>query len=263
MSRKSRLRPIETSPLAQGYEVYHYDTVSSTNDVAKELAKRGAKEGIVVLADEQTRGRGRLNRHWISPKGGIWLSIVLRPQISPPEASRITFIASSAVAETLRQLYALDPAVKWPNDVLIAGRKVCGMLTEASTRADIVQFVVVGLGINANVDLQAFPSGVRRDVTTLKRELGHAVEPRTLIKTLLQDFDYRYARLKEGAWLALLREWKSQAAFLHEPVSVAGTGENLLGEAVDIDEDGALLIRLETGVLKRVLAGDLKLRKRI
>ena len=263
MSRKSRLRPFETSPLAQGYEICHYDTVSSTNDVAKELARRGCKEGIVVLADEQTRGRGRLNRHWVSPKGGIWLSIVLRPRISPTEASRITFIASSAVAETLRQLYVLDPAVKWPNDVLIAGRKVCGVLTEASTKGDTVQFVVVGLGINANVDLQAFPSLVRRDGTTLKRELGHKVELRTLTKTLLQNFDYRYARLREGAWQGLLQEWKSRAAFLHESVSVTSIGEHLHGEAVDIDEDGALLIRLETGVVRRVLAGDLKLRKQI
>ena len=263
MSRKSRLRPFVTSASVQGYEVYHYDTVSSTNDVAKELAKRGGKEGIVILADEQTRGRGRLNRRWLSPKGGIWLSIVLRPQISPPEASRITFITSSAVAETLRQLYALDPAVKWPNDVLIAGRKVCGVLTEASTRGGIVQFVVVGLGINVNVDLQVFPSRVRRDVTTLQRELSHAVEPMTLTKTLLQNFDYRYARLREGAWRPLLREWKSRATFLHEPVSVTSMHEYLHGEAVDIDEDGALLIRLETGVVKRVLAGDLKLRKQI
>jgi BirA family biotin operon repressor/biotin-[acetyl-CoA-carboxylase] ligase len=263
MSRKSQSKPFESIPLVQGYEGYYHDTVPSTNEVASELATRGCKEGTVIVAEKQTQGKGRLGRRWVSPKGGIWLSLILRPEMSSTEASKITFITASAVVETIQQLYALDPVVKWPNDVLINGQKICGILTEASTRAGIVQFVIVGVGINANIDLKSFPPTLQREVTTLKYELGHAVERQALTKTLLQNFDHRYSRLRQGEWRTLLQEWKNAAAFLHKSVRITSFDEIFLGEAVDVDLDGALLIRLDTGVLKRVLAGDIELRTQI
>jgi BirA family biotin operon repressor/biotin-[acetyl-CoA-carboxylase] ligase len=263
MSRKSRSKPFESLPLVQGYKSFYHDTVPSTNEVARELARKGCKERTVVVAEKQTQGKGRLGRQWVSPKGGIWLSIVLRPEMSSTEASKITFITASAVVETIQQLYALDPLVKWPNDVLIHGKKICGILTEASTRAGIVQFVIVGVGINVNIDLKSFPPTLKGEVTTLKHELGHAVERQALTNTLLRHFDHRYSRLRQGEWRTLLQEWKNAAAFLHKPVRVTSFDETFLGEAVDVDLDGALLVRLDTGVLKRVLAGDIELRTQI
>jgi BirA family biotin operon repressor/biotin-[acetyl-CoA-carboxylase] ligase len=183
--------------------------------------------------------------------------------MSSTEASKITFIAASAVVETIQQLYALDPVVKWPNDVLINGQKICGILAEANTEAGVVQFVIVGVGINVNIDLTSFPPTLQGKVTTLQHELGHAVERQMLTRTLLQHFDRRYTRLKQGEWRALLQEWKRTAAFLHKPVRVTSFDETFLGEAVDVDLDGALLVRLDTGVLKQVLAGDMELRTQI
>ncbi|NIO36689.1 biotin--[acetyl-CoA-carboxylase] ligase, partial [Candidatus Bathyarchaeota archaeon] len=155
-----------------GYKVYIYKSLSSTNKIAKEVAEKTDEEKIVILAETQTMGRGRLGRQWISPKGGLWLSVILRPQTSPKEALRLTFIMSSAVAKTIKTLFNLETSVKWPNDVLVNGKKISGILTEINTRESLVTFVIVGVGINVNIDLESFPSSLRATVTSLKHELG-------------------------------------------------------------------------------------------
>jgi BirA family biotin operon repressor/biotin-[acetyl-CoA-carboxylase] ligase len=262
MSPQNSQKPREIHALL-GYKIYYYDEVSSTNDIAKEVAKKSDKERIVILAETQTRGKGRLERQWVSPKGGIWLSIILRPKISPKEALKLTFITSSAVAKTIQQLFGLKAEVKWPNDVLVNGRKICGILTEIETEKNIVEFVIIGIGINADVDLEAFPREIRETATSLKHELGYGVERKTLVNTVMQNFEHRYKRLSRGMWSLLLQEWKSLAAFLGKQVEVTSFDEVIVGEAWDVNDDGALIIRLENGVLKRVVAGDVILRKRV
>jgi len=263
MSQKNSLAPHKIQSAVLGYKVYYYSSVSSTNDVAKEIAKKGGGEKIVVLAETQTSGKGRLGRSWISPKGGLWLSIVMRPRISPKEALKLTFITSSAVAKTIHQMFGLKTEVKWPNDVLVKDRKICGILTKASTRGSIVEFVVIGVGINANVDLKCFPSGLRGSVTSLKHELGYAVRRKALTNNLLQNFERRYNRLQQGRWSTLLQEWKGMAEFLGEQVEVTSFDEVIVGEAWDVDEAGGLIIRLDDGVLKKVVAGDVTVRRHL
>jgi BirA family biotin operon repressor/biotin-[acetyl-CoA-carboxylase] ligase len=263
MSQKNSLNPHKIQSAVLGYKIYHYDNVPSTNEVAKEIAKKGSEEKIVVLSETQTSGKGRLGRSWISPKGGLWLSIVMRPRISLKEALKLTFITSSAVAKTIQQMFGLKTEVKWPNDVLVKGRKICGILTETSTRESTVEFVVIGVGINANIDLKFFPSSLRGSVTSLKHELGYAVRRKALTNNLLQNFEHRYKRLQQGRWIALLQEWKGMAAFLGEQVKVTSFDGVIVGEAWDVDEDGGLIIRLEDGVLKKVVAGDVTLRKQL
>jgi len=262
MSSQNSQKPREIHTLLD-YKIHYYDEVFSTNDIAKEVAKKSVEDRVVILAETQTRGKGRLERQWISPRGGIWLSIILRPQIGPKEALKITFITSSAVAKTIQQLFGLKAEVKWPNDVLVNGRKICGILTETETKENIVEFVVIGIGINANVDLDAFPRKLRETATSLKHELGYEVERKTLVNTLLQNFEHRYKGLKRGMWNSLLPEWKSLATFLGRKVEVTSFDEAFVGEAWDVDDGGALIVKLENGVLKRVVAGDVAIRKQV
>ena len=241
-----------------GYKVYYYDEVPSTNDVAKEIAKRTREQKAVIIAESQTHARGRNRRHWISPRGGIWLSILLRPKVTPEEATKLTFITATAVAGTLQNTLGLATEVKWPNDVLLNRRKLCGILTEASTRENVAECVIVGIGINANIDLQSFPNNLQDSVTTLKHELGCEINRETLTRNLIQSFDQRYKRLRRGMWNALLQEWKGLAKFLGEKVVVTSFAETLVGKALDVDADGALIIKLQNGALKKVVAADVK-----
>ncbi len=263
MSQQNPQKPTRTQHTTLGYKIHHFEEVPSTNDVAKEIARTSSEERIVVLAETQTKGKGRMGRQWFSPKGGVWLSIILRPRISPKEALKLTFITSLAVAKTIQKTFGLKTEVKWPNDVLVNGRKVCGILTEASTRGNIVDYAVVGVGINANIDLASLPSNLQDTATSLKHELSHEVRRKALIKNLLQNLEHNYKRLQRGMWNAMLQEWKSHATFLGEQVEVASFGEVFVGEALDVDEDGALIVRLEDGVLKRVVAGDVTVRKKL
>jgi BirA family biotin operon repressor/biotin-[acetyl-CoA-carboxylase] ligase len=242
-----------------GYKVYYYDEVPSTNDVAKETAERTQEQKAVIIAESQTHARGRHRRHWVSPRGGIWLSILLRPRVTPGEATKLTFITATAVAETLQNTLGLATELKWPNDILVNRRKLCGILTEASTRENVVECVVVGIGINANIDLEFFPNNLQKSVTTLKHELGCEINRETLTRNLIQSFDQRYKHLQKGMWSALLQEWRGLAKFLGGMVVVTSFAETLVGKAFDVDADGALIIKLQNGALKKMVAGDVKL----
>ena len=259
MPHQSDKKPAETEYSNLGYEILHYRALSSTNQVAKEIARNGNRGRVVVLADTQLLGRGRLGRRWFSPKGGLWLSIILRPKISPKDALKLTFIASSAVAVTIKKMFGLRTAVKWPNDVLINAKKVCGILTETSLQNGDVEFAIVGIGLNANIDLEAFPAFVRSNSTSLQHELGHKIRLRALIENVLKALEHRYGLLQQGLWFTLLQEWKGMASFLGEKVKITIFDEVLTGEAWDVDEDGVLIIRLESGAFRKILVGDVTL----
>ena len=159
-----------------GREIHHFEKLSSTNTTAKQQARKGAKEGTAIIAETQTRGKGRLNRPWVSPKGGIWLSIILKPEIAVEDITKITLITSVAVAKTLREMFDLKAEIKWPNDVLIDSRKVCGILSEAVLKGKTVDFIIVGIGVNANFTRKALPRELQTTATTLKEVLKKDID---------------------------------------------------------------------------------------
>jgi len=224
--------------------------------LAKEIAKKGVEEKTVVLAKTQTLGRGRTGRRWRSPRGGIWFSIILKPQITSEDTLKLTFIMSLTAARMLKDDFGLNAEVKWPNDVLVRGRKICGILTEACTKMGNVKFVIIGVGINANIDLQAFPENLRKNATSLKHELGHSIDLKDFLMKLLRQFDDDYNRFQQGAWDFLLEEWKTLASFLGKQVQVTSFGEVFTGKAVDVTESGSLKIRLRNGTFKEVVSGE-------
>ena len=244
-----------------GREIRYFQSLSSTNTVAKDCAGKGVKDGTVIVAEIQTQGRGRSDRHWISPKGGVWLSVILRTKIAAEEAPKITLMASVAVGRTLHRLWSLESEIKWPNDVLIAGKKICGILTEASIAGKHVNAIVVGIGINADFDLEDLPYNLRRSATTLKEILGKHVNREKLICALLKEFEECFELFEKGKIERLLDEWREMAGFLGKRIEVKSFRENWVGKAIDIDESGALIVELDNGVRKKVLSGDVTVRE--
>jgi BirA family biotin operon repressor/biotin-[acetyl-CoA-carboxylase] ligase len=202
-----------------------------------------------VIAEAQTRGRGRLSREWLSPQGGIYFTFLLRPRISPAYAPRINLMASVAVAAAIRELYGLKAVVKWPNDVLIEGKKVCGILAEMDAEMDVVNFVNVGIGINANASIPQF----EKTATSLKDMLGRKISRKEFLSALLMKIERWQALLMEAD---LLEEWKKLSVTLNQDVKIVAPGEVIVGQAIDINTTGALIIKERNGSLKEVMAGD-------
>lgn len=244
-----------------GKTIHCFSEVSSTNDLAKEMATIGAKEGTVIVAETQTSGKGRLGREWASSKGGIWLSTVLRPKLSGKDIPKLTLMTSLVVAKTINQLFNLKTEVKWPNDVLINAKKVCGILTEANTRGNTTNFVIVGIGINANIELNSLPKQVRENATSLKHELKREIDREQILRLLLEKMEHYYVMLTEGKFNPVLKEWKSLCEFLDSYVEVTSWEEKIEGWAIDVDENGALIIRLRDGTLRKILSGDVSLKR--
>ncbi len=244
-----------------GQEIHHFNEVTSTNDVAKELAAKGAEEGTVVVSEGQTLGRGRLSREWASPQGGLWFSIVLRPKVAPKDASKLTFVAAVAVTRVIRETFDLEAEIKWPNDVLIGGKKVCGILTETSTKGDAVDFVVVGVGINANVSLDSFPESLRDSLTSLKEELKEDIDREEFLCVLLEELERYYVTFTQKKFALIFEELRNLAGFLGQYVEVTSFDEKIIGKAVDVDQDGALMVKLSNGTVRKVLSGDVTIRK--
>ena len=244
-----------------GRYIFFSHEIGSTNDWAKELVELGAPEGTVALAETQTAGRGRLGRKWISPKGGLWFSLILKPKLKPPETVKLAFLAGLAVAETIRELYGLKAQTKWPNDVLVGGRKVCGILSEMKTVGDKVEYAIIGIGVNVNFDTdKEFPKGLRETATSIQKALGRKIVLEELFRALLEKMDSLYQIfLKEGS-TPILERWKDFASFLGCEVEVYGDGERLEGIASNVDDDGVLVLKLKGGSARRVFAGDLSIK---
>ena len=247
ISSPDLLLPYEFPDLEQ--KIHYFPAIGSTMDAARELAKRGAKEGTIVIAEAQTRGRGRLSREWLSPEGGIYFTIILRPRISPAYAPRINLMVAVAVAATIRKLLGLKAELKWPNDVLIEGRKVCGILAEIDAETDVINFVNVGIGINANTSIPQF----EKTATSLKDALGREISRKDFLRSLLVEIERRQPLLMK---VDLLEEWKKLSATLKKDVRIMSLGEEVLGQAIDIDATGALILKGKDGSLKTVLVGD-------
>ena len=229
--------------------IHYFREIGSTMDAARELARKGAAEGTIVIAETQTRGRGRLGREWLSPQGGIYLTLILRPRISPAYAPRINLMVSIAVASTIRELFGLRAELKWPNDVQIGGKKVCGILAEMSAEMDVVNFVNVGIGTNVNNSMSRF----REVATSLKDELGREISRKRFLSALLAEMDERRAILMEPE---LLQEYRRLSCTLGRDVRMTSLGEEVTGKAIDVDAMGALVLKEKDGSLRTVVVGD-------
>jgi BirA family biotin operon repressor/biotin-[acetyl-CoA-carboxylase] ligase len=225
------------------FDVEFHETIDSTNRRARELAAEGQRD-VVVLADEQTGGRGRLDREWVSPSGGIWLSVLLAPEIPAAHAPMYTLAAAVATTRAVRDL-GVDVTIKWPNDVLVADRKLAGILTEMEGEADRISWLAVGIGLNANVD----PADLHENATSLRAEVGD-VDRRAVTQTLIEEFH----RL-DGDHDAILPAWREHATTLGRRVRVDTPEGDLVGEAVDVSVPGALEIETDDG-RRTVTAGD-------
>jgi BirA family biotin operon repressor/biotin-[acetyl-CoA-carboxylase] ligase len=235
-------------------------TTDSTQNLAILLAEKNPNsDGIVIIAGEQKSGRGRQNRKWLSPKGGIWLSVVLRPRISASKITLLPFAAALAVCDTIKKTTQLDAKLRWPNDVTISGKKVAGILIDLSMEAERINYAVVGIGINANVDSSAISSYLEKGikVTSLSDELGHKTNILDLTKVILERLEYYYMELKRCAPNTIIEEWKKNSDILYHKVAVMQNNRIIQGIAADVNDDGSLLVRTNNSDNINVVAGDI------
>ncbi len=236
-----------------GQKIHHFDELTSTNITAKELA-HDAEDGTIVIAEVQKGGRGRLGREWLSPHGGIWMSVILKPTISLAHASRLTLVAGIAISKAMRKL-GMDARIKWPNDILVNSKKVCGILTEVNAEMELVDYIVVGIGINANVDMDEFSDDVRDVATTLLSELGRPIDRISFIQDVLFELEQEYIRFRTQPFSGILNEWISLSDTIGKQVSVTTPHKILEGKAVGMTDDGALVVEGPDGTREDVLAG--------
>jgi len=240
-----------------GSEVFAFGRVGSTNDVAMALARGGAADGALVIAEEQTRGRGRLGRQWHSPpSAGLWFSLVLRPGLSAEVSTTLSLSAALGVAAALDGKYGVPAQIKWPNDVLVHGRKICGILTEAEFLGGDLNFVVVGIGVNVLGRESDFPADIRDIATSVEIEAGDGVARRDVLVALMEEIEERYVRLRRRGFPHLKIELLGRSSLLGKVVRVQTGRDVMEGTAVDIDDRGALILRYKDGSLQRILAGD-------
>ncbi|HEY6873187.1 MAG TPA: biotin--[acetyl-CoA-carboxylase] ligase [Geobacteraceae bacterium] len=240
-----------------GRRVISFRETDSTNEVAFRLAEEGAEEGTVVVAEAQRRGKGRLGRQWVSPAGvNLYCSVILRPPVLPVRAPQLTFLSAVAVARAVAATTTLHPFIKWPNDLLINGGKVAGLLNEMSAETEKVNFLVLGIGVNINMRRGQFPADLRHPATSLCLEEGAEVSRLAFVRALLEALDALYADYLLHGYEPVRREWLALSNVLGRRVRVAFQESETVGVAEGIDEDGALLLQLADGRVERVLAGD-------
>jgi BirA family biotin operon repressor/biotin-[acetyl-CoA-carboxylase] ligase len=245
-----------------GRDIRVFEQTTSTNDVIEKLARDGAKEGAVVFAESQTNGRGRLGRAWISPaRMGLWFSVLLRPAISPQAATQLTVACGAALRNAIESHTGLKTEIKWPNDILISGKKVAGILTELSAELDRIKYVVVGIGVDVNLNAADFSPELRSQATSLKIELGKPVVRVELAAEILRELDREYARILAGEFSAVADDWEKHCTTLGRRLVIHVGERRVCGRAESLGEDGALLLRTEHGHLERIVGGDVRLEK--
>jgi BirA family biotin operon repressor/biotin-[acetyl-CoA-carboxylase] ligase len=242
-----------------GKPLRFFSTIDSTNTYAACLVREGAAEGTVVIADAQSGGKGRLGRSWISPPGvNLYLSAILRPPVPVATAPQLNLLAAVAVADTIVEVCSLMPTIKWPNDVLVNGKKVCGILAEMQTEASVLRAVVLGIGVNLNAPLTAFPEELRDKASSLLLAGGQPVDRPTFTASLLTHLEKLYILWLQEGFPAVRPAWERYAAgMLGKRISVAVQEGTVMGTVLGLDVDGALLLREEPGrASRRILAGD-------
>lgn len=231
------------------HNIHYFDEVDSTMDIARDLARKQCPHFTVVIAGRQKKGRGRLKRSWLSSEGGLYFTIVVRPKIPPVLSSRVNFAASMILAQTLRSMFNINAMVKWPNDVLVDGKKISGILSEMEAEMDMVSFINIGLGINVNND----PTPHEPMATSLKKILGKEVPRMKVLKAFLDHFE---DAVNDADFDNVVSEWKRYTETLNRHVRIVTSHEVSEGLAVDVDDNGALILKLADGSVKKIIYGD-------
>ncbi len=243
-----------------GRGIYYYQSIDSTNRVAKDLAVQGVADGALVVAEEQTRGKGRMDRTWISPGGeNILCSLILYPALQTAAIFRLTMLASVAVVHAIQNVCGIEARIKWPNDVYIGNKKVCGVLTEFLADHDVVRYVVIGIGLNVNLSPAGIPE-IKDIATSLGDAAGRTVSRTELLQELLRQVDVRYGRLSAGSGDELRREWEEHSLILDKEVTIVSGEESRSGIARGITADGHLVLEEPGGKRCEIVCGDLSLR---
>ncbi|MFH1269959.1 MAG: biotin--[acetyl-CoA-carboxylase] ligase [Candidatus Omnitrophota bacterium] len=236
-----------------GKKIYYFDAVSSTMDSALKLAMEGAPEGTIVLAESQTKGRGRLGRDWFSPAHkGIYLSLILRPDIAPNQTPLLTLMVAVGICEAIKEKTGLTCQIKWPNDILVHHKKLGGILTELSAEIDLSRFIVAGVGLNVNNDKKTLPASA----TSLKEQTKGSVSRVELLQEILRKIEENYLIFQKKGGRPIIDKWREWSMSLGRRIRVVFQKEHIEGQAVDIDADGGLLVRNDSGLIHKVMAGD-------
>ena len=245
-----------------GRDLRVFEQTTSTNDVVEKLARDGVREGVVVFAESQTQGRGRLGRKWVSPAHqGLWFSILLRPDFRPQMATQLTVASATALRRAIELQTGLAPEIKWPNDILLGGKKLAGILTELSAELDRVRYVILGIGVDVNLAATEFPADLRKTATSLRIETGRPVSRSELAVHILRELDRDYARVCAGQFTRVADEWEAHCSTIGREVTVQLGTRRVRGCVESLDDDGALLLRSEHGHLERITGGDVTLEK--
>ncbi|WP_010681126.1 biotin--[acetyl-CoA-carboxylase] ligase [Acetivibrio cellulolyticus] len=250
-----------------GRNIAHFGKIDSTNNYAKKIALEGCEEGTLVVADFQTSGRGRLGREWnSSDKKGVWMSLVLRPDIPFEEVQIITLAASIAVVRALKEVAQIEAGIKWPNDIIINGKKVCGILVEMNMEIDRINFLVLGIGLNVNQKVNDFPDELKDKATSLRICMEETLDNQKLLKrselirAILLKFEEIYDKVNSGAFEEIISEWKKYSVTLGKEVSMTYKDKQCIGIAEGITRDGKLIVKCEDGTVKEVLSGEVWVR---
>ncbi|WP_296879290.1 biotin--[acetyl-CoA-carboxylase] ligase [uncultured Methanobrevibacter sp.] len=240
-----------------GKNLYIYKEVSSTNTVAKFLSMNGAENGTVVISEKQTKAKGRSGKSWESPLGGVWLSIILNPNVDHSKIPLITLATGVAVAKTLENIGVENPEIKWPNDIMINGKKVCGILTEAVAKFNTIESVIIGVGIDANLDVEQFPEDLQEGTTTLKEVLGREGNENSLIKTFLEEFEKISEQFIHEGYEDILKEWRKRSYSIGKIVEVREPFNTYYDAyVIGIGKEGALVVEKIDGTLEKVISGE-------
>ena len=242
-----------------GRHVVYLESTQSTNEEAKKIAREGAEEGTIVVAEEQITGHGRLARGFYSPFAkGIWFSLILRPKFFPMEASKCTLLAAVGVCRGIRRMGLADAGIKWPNDILVHGKKLVGILTLMSASMEKIDYIIMGIGINTGIKKNEFPEDFREGATSFLNE-GINVSRKDLLAAILGELEKEYSIAQNEGFDKVLDDWRALSVTLGQEVRVIFGDDSYTGKAVDIDRNGCLLVNTGSEV-KRVIAGDVSIR---
>ncbi|MGE8204307.1 biotin--[acetyl-CoA-carboxylase] ligase [Heyndrickxia sp. NPDC080065] len=244
-----------------GNMIYYLESTDSTQKVAHQLSQEGCPEGTLVIAEEQTNGRGRLTRQWHSPKyTGVWMSLVLRPKLPPQKAPQFTLIAAIAVVQAIEELISVIPEIKWPNDILINGKKVTGILTELQADSDKIHSIIIGIGINVNQAETDFPDELRSIATSLAIESGNKLSRSTLIQHILANLEKYYEIYMERGFAPLKILWESYAISIGKEIIARTVTGSISGRAIGISDEGVLKIQDSNGVIHDIYSADIEVK---
>lgn len=253
-------KDLNTTYIAKNLYVYH--EVSSTNTIAKFLSENGIENGSVIIAEKQNGGKGRSGKTWQSPLGGIWLSIILNQDVDHSKIPLITLATGVAVAKTLEKIGIENAEIKWPNDIMIDGKKVCGILTEAVSKFNTVKNVIIGVGIDVNLNLKELPEELQNETTTIKNELGRKISENQLIKLFLEEFEKISELFNHHDYEMILKEWRKQSYSIGKMVEVRKPyHKNYDGYVIGISREGALVVEKTDGSFEKVMSGECIIKK--